>query len=115
MGYPLGKSQHLLAFLSEFDGRIYVHNETELINQIIRNSGVKLAPFSIFNKHRKEEELNGALIIAPPSIRKSPWLYNLKTIPLPWFQDGFQPIRDVSKPCSEIAVLPCPIMLIFRG
>ncbi len=78
MGYPLGKSQHLLAFLSEFDGRIYVHNETELINQIIRNSGVKLAPFSIFNKHRKEEELNGALIIAPPSIRKSPWLYNLK-------------------------------------
>lgn len=82
MGYPLGKSQHLLAFLSEFDGRIYVHNETELINQIIRNSGVKLAPFSIFNKHRREEELNGALIIAPPSIRKSPWLYNLKNYSL---------------------------------
>lgn len=82
MGYPLGKSQHLLAFLSEFGGNIYVHNEIELINQIIRNTGAKLAAFSIFNKHSKEEELSGSLIIAPPSIRKSPWLYNLKNYSL---------------------------------
>lgn len=82
MGYPLGKSQHLLAFLSEFGGNIYVHNETELINQIIRNAGAKLAAFSIYNKHSREEELSGALIIAPPSIRKSPWLYNLNNYSL---------------------------------
>lgn len=82
LGYPLGKSQHLLAFLNDFKGNIFVPTETALVNQIIRNAGANLPPSSILNKHSREEDLQGALIIAPPAIRKSSWLHNIKNYSL---------------------------------
>jgi putative mRNA 3-end processing factor len=82
MGYPLGKSQHLLAFLSEFQGNIFVHHETALINQVIRSAGARLAMSFVLTRHTREEELRGALIIVPPAVRKSPWLYQLKNYSL---------------------------------
>jgi putative mRNA 3-end processing factor len=75
MAYPLGKTQHLLRHLDGRIGPVFSDQPAEKINHIIRREGIQLLASPFLTHQVKAEKLRGALVIASPAIRKSPWLY----------------------------------------
>lgn len=75
LAYPLGKTQHLLKHLDPEAGTIFADQASEKINNLIRKEGLQFPPSRFLNGNVKNSDLKGAILIASPSIRKSPWLY----------------------------------------
>jgi putative mRNA 3-end processing factor len=71
--YALGKAQRLLAGVDAAIGPIYCHGAVENVNQIYREAGIALAPTQRV-PDRGKEPYRAALIVAPPSALRSPWL-----------------------------------------
>jgi len=70
--YPLGKAQRVLAGVDASIGPIHTHGSVERYTAIYRQAGVALhATSPIAGK------LAGALIVAPPLARGSPWMRKL--------------------------------------
>lgn len=78
LAYPLGKSQHLLRHLDQSHGPVLTYQQTEQINQVIRHNGTPLPSSLPLSKQISEDRLQQAILIAPPSIRRSSWLYKQK-------------------------------------
>jgi len=72
-GYPLGKSQRLLAGLDPGIGPIFCHGAVERMNEVYRAAGVAL-PQTV-----RECDFSKACVIAPPSALGSPWLKRFGT------------------------------------
>ncbi len=72
-GYSLGKAQRLLKFLDPGIGPIYTHAAVENMTTVLRQQ-VDFPKTRLITKETKNEELKGALVIAPPSAHGSPWM-----------------------------------------
>jgi putative mRNA 3-end processing factor len=79
-GYPLGKSQRLLAGLDPEIGPIFCHGAVERMNQVYRESGVALPATQNPMEVAKGFDWTSAMVVAPPSAMGSPWLKRFGTI-----------------------------------
>ena len=73
MGYSFGKAQRLLAGVDASIGPIVVHGAVEPLNEAYRAAGVALPP-TLRVEGLDKALLRRALVVAPPSVQRSPWL-----------------------------------------
>lgn len=74
LAYSLGKAQRVLTGVDASIGPIYTHGATEGINEIYRASGVELPVTTRVSSTVKGTSFSNALILAPQSVQRSPWL-----------------------------------------
>ena len=72
--YALGKAQRVIAHLDPSIGPIVCHGAIEAINALYRRAGVALPPTRLVGDMAGPRAFAGALIVAPPSAARSPWL-----------------------------------------
>ncbi len=76
--YALGKAQRVLAELQSFtDETIYVHGAVQSLVEVYRDQGISLAPtmpVGDLQRGARNQELRGALVVAPPGASGSPWM-----------------------------------------
>ncbi|RDI10464.1 ligase-associated DNA damage response exonuclease [Flavobacterium sp. AG291] len=72
-GYTLGKAQRLLKHLDPSIGRIFTHGAVENMTNIIRTM-VDLPETVLITPETKKEDLQGSIVLAPPSAHGSPWI-----------------------------------------
>ncbi len=72
-GYALGKSQRLLSGLDPTIGPIVTHGAVEPLNRAYRESGIALPPTSYVRDLPRGTDLNGVMVLAPPSAHGTPW------------------------------------------
>ncbi len=73
-GYALGKAQRLLAGVDRSIGPIACHGAVEKMNQAYRAGGIDLPATTHVAAAARGTDWSGALIVAPPSADRSPWL-----------------------------------------
>jgi putative mRNA 3-end processing factor len=72
--YSLGKAQRILALVAPYiTATIYCHPATEAINQCYLANGVKLAATTCLSTLDKNQILENAFFLVPPSFFKSPY------------------------------------------
>lgn len=71
--YALGKAQRILNALNAAAGPVVCHGAIEVINTLYREQGVALAP-TMPLASLDRAALGQALILAPPSAQRSPWM-----------------------------------------
>ena len=96
--YSLGKAQRLLNEISQtnFNGDIYSHSSIYKINKCYKELGIDIKESIKFENKKKIDELNGSLILLPPSLSKSSYLKNFKNIQTA-FASGWMSIRALRK------------------
>lgn len=72
--YALGKAQRILTGLDDRIGPILVHGAVERFLEIYQRQGVKLPPTEQATEENARATRGRALVIAPPSAIRSPWL-----------------------------------------
>lgn len=72
--YALGKAQRLLARLDPGQGPILTHGAVEVLSQVYRDCGVALPATRRAVEVSDPDELARAVVIAPPSAQRTPWL-----------------------------------------
>ena len=76
--YILGKSQRILAELARLDDLpervVYTHGATQKMVQIHRDAGVRMLDTRLVADEPKKTAWSGRLVLAPPSVRRSPWV-----------------------------------------
>jgi putative mRNA 3-end processing factor len=73
-GYPLGKSQRLLAALDPSMGPIFCHGAVERMNRVYRDHGVNLPATQYPGDVARRYDWTQAIVIAPPSAHGSLWM-----------------------------------------
>lgn len=73
LGYALGKAQRLLAGVDASIGPIVVHGAVDTLVRAYRAAGVALPPTHLVTE-LDAASLRRCLVIAPPSVQRSPWL-----------------------------------------
>jgi putative mRNA 3-end processing factor len=79
-GYPLGKSQRLLAGLDPSIGPIFCHGVVEGMNAVYRASGVALPATEYVGDSERGFDWSRAMVLAPPSALGSPWMKRFGTV-----------------------------------
>ena len=78
--YSLGKAQRVLANLVQLHGPVYCHGAVEKLNQVHEACGIELPERVILDSNQKKNELEGGLIIAPPSTQNTTWLRRFRPL-----------------------------------
>ncbi len=78
--YSLGKAQRILQNVDTNIGKIYTHGAVENTNEVLRKAGLDLTETSLITRDTTKKELQGNLIIAPPSALNTPWANRFKPI-----------------------------------
>lgn len=76
-GYSLGKAQRILRGLDNSFGKIYTHGAIENTNQVLRNCGLDLPETHFISDDTTKKELEGQVVICPPSAIGTPWMRRL--------------------------------------
>ena len=71
--YSLGKAQRLLSLLDTSIGEIFTHGAIENMNEVLRTVS-PLPSTRRITRETQKKELNGNLVLAPPSAHGSPWI-----------------------------------------
>jgi len=74
LAYGLGKAQRVLAAIDASIGLIVCHGAIAPLNAIYRELGVKLPPAAMVGDAPDRKQLSRALVMAPPSAARSPWI-----------------------------------------
>jgi putative mRNA 3-end processing factor len=77
LGYSFGKAQRMLAGVDGGIGPIFVHGAVEPLNEAYRAAGVALPATQKLDAKTDAASLQGALVVAPPSVQGSPWARKL--------------------------------------
>jgi putative mRNA 3-end processing factor len=77
-GYTLGKAQRLLSGLDPDMGTIYTHGTVDNMTELIRDLKVTLPPTTRITGAVSKKDLEGAMVLAPPSATGSPWMKRFK-------------------------------------
>ncbi len=98
--YALGKAQRIMAMLGSVsepatERPIYCHGAVSAVNQAYAEAGVSLPDWEDLAE-RRGSELSGALIIAPPSAHRSPWMKRMKD-PATAFASGWMSVRGARR------------------
>jgi putative mRNA 3-end processing factor len=72
-GYSLGKAQRLLKYLDPSIGRIFTHAAVENMTEVLRPYA-SFPPTTLITPDTAKGELQGQLVLAPPSTHGSPWI-----------------------------------------
>lgn len=72
-GYSLGKAQRLLKHLNPEIGKIYTHGAIENITEVLRPL-VEFPETTLVTRDTTKKELNGNLVLAPPSAHGGTWI-----------------------------------------
>ncbi len=73
-GYSLGKAQRLFNNVDRSLGKIFGHELITSINELFIGAGLNLPDLETITNKIRRSDLNGAMIIAPPSVTGSDWL-----------------------------------------
>ena len=76
MGYSLGKIQRLLKHLDPEIGKIFTHGATEKMTEILREF-IKLPKTELITRETNKKEIEGNLVLAPPTVLDSAWAKKL--------------------------------------
>jgi putative mRNA 3-end processing factor len=87
--YSLGKAQRVLAGLDSTIGPIYAHPAVHSFLKHYKNAGVALPKV---RKIEKENDLSGAIVIAPPAVEDSSWTKRFRQVKR-GFASGWMAIR----------------------
>ena len=74
LAYALGKAQRILSGINQTIGPIYVHGAVHHVNEVYRRAGIELPPSEPVYAAPKATDWSRAMIIAPPSAFRSPWM-----------------------------------------
>lgn len=93
-GYSLGKAQRILAELAPFAKKpVIIHDSITALTECYRAEGRILAPTISLSELEDDQELQGELILAPPSLLKTEWLSRLGKFQTAfasgWMQGGY--------------------------
>jgi putative mRNA 3-end processing factor len=72
--YPLGKTQRMLAGIDRSIGPIYTHGAAEAFTRLYRECGIAVPATEYAKAAPPKTDWTGALILAPPMAKTSPWL-----------------------------------------
>ena len=72
--YSLGKAQRILQGLDHSTGPVYTHGAVEQTNEVLRRHGLALKNSTKVSKEVSVSEYRKALVIAPMSADRSPWM-----------------------------------------
>jgi putative mRNA 3-end processing factor len=72
--YSLGKAQRILQGIDHSIGPVYTHGAVEQTNEVLRAQGIKLKSSAKASKDVPVSEYRKALLIAPMSADRSPWM-----------------------------------------
>ena len=61
-------------------GKVYTHGAVENTNIVLRKAGLKLNKTELITRDTTKKELQGNLIIAPPSALNTPWTNKFKPL-----------------------------------
>ncbi len=91
-GYSLGKSQRIIKNIDHGIGPVYVHKTVGTMNDAILSDGADLPKTITLNENLDPDEINGNLIIAPPSFTSGPLVRSLAPFSVAmasgWIQTG---------------------------
>jgi putative mRNA 3-end processing factor len=73
-GYTLGKAQRILKNVDATIGKIFTHGAVDSINGVMRQQGLTLPEAPRVTDEIRKQDLQGALIVCPPSALGSPWM-----------------------------------------
>ena len=99
--YALGKAQRVIALLraAGYNAPIYIHGALQNLCNLYQEYGVELGelrPATSTNRGKPSQELEGAIIIAPPSAMNTVWARRLSD-PLNVFASGWMQVRQRAK------------------
>ena len=96
--YALGKAQRLLHGVDASIGPIVAHGAVEPLNAVYRAAGVALPPtLSAGDPALDKAALSRALVIAPPSAARSPWLKRFGPDLADAFASGWMQLRGTRR------------------
>ena len=73
--YALGKAQRVLAEIGFLTDRpVLTHGAVEAFVRLYREAGIPMLPTEPLAEAPKRRDLAGALVLAPPSARATPWM-----------------------------------------
>ena len=78
--YALGKAQRVLQNIDTSIGKVYTHGAVENTNHVLRSAGLELNDTTLITKETTKKELQGNLVIAPPSALNTPWMNKFKPL-----------------------------------
>jgi len=78
--YALGKAQRILASVDQSIGKIYCHGAVDTVNKIHTDLKVLQGDYPYLYPEINKQELEGALVIAPPSAVGSTWARKLRPL-----------------------------------
>lgn len=78
LAYSLGKAQRLLQGVDASIGKIFTHGAVENTNEVLRAAGHVLPETTRITKDTQPADVNGQLVIAPPSAMGTPWMKRLR-------------------------------------
>ena len=91
--YALGKAQRILAELARFtDETVYVHGALAALTALYRDAGVTMLPTELAIDQPPKHDFRGALVLAPPSASRSPWMKRFRPAQVA-FASGWMRIR----------------------
>lgn len=91
--YAFGKAQRVLAELHALtDQTVYLHGAMVELTRLYREAGVAMLPTKAIADLPDDFDYNGALILAPPSAHRSPWMKRFKK-PHTAFASGWMQVR----------------------
>lgn len=78
LAYSLGKAQRLLQGVDASIGKIFTHGAVENTNEVLRAAGHLLPDTTRITKETQPRDVNGHLVIAPPSAMGTAWMKRLR-------------------------------------
>ena len=81
--YALGKAQRLLAGCDAGIGPIYGHGAVQVCNAGYREAGIDLPACEYAGRGERGKDWDGALVVAPPGARGTPWLRKFRNYSAP--------------------------------
>ena len=78
--YALGKAQRILKTIDDSIGPIFCHGAVDSLNKVHLQNGHLSKDYPYLSQEVSKKELEGALVIAPPSATGSTWANKLKPV-----------------------------------
>lgn len=93
--YALGKAQRILSLLRRFtDEEVLLHGAVVPLTALYREQGVAMVPTLAVSECRGD--LQGRLVLAPPSAHRSPWMKRFRSVST-GFASGWMAVRGIRR------------------
>jgi putative mRNA 3-end processing factor len=95
--YALGKAQRILAALCAHTQQpVLLHGAMVPLVQVYRDAGVRMLDTQALSEQARSSDVAGALILAPPSAARSPWMRRFSKVSV-GFASGWMAVRGARR------------------